>query len=64
MFQLGPHKALGKDGLSTSFFQKHWAWVGEDEINFTKKVFHKGEVPEDMNQTLISLILKHATLRT
>lgn len=61
VFYLGPHKAPGPDGLLASFFQKYWAWVGEDVIHFVKGIFHTGVVPEEMNQSMICLIPKQDT---
>ena len=53
-----PYKAPGVDGLYAGFFQRFWLVVGDSVKREIKEVFTKHEVPEYLNQTLISLIPK------
>lgn len=58
VFQLGPSKAPGPDGIPVSFFQQHWSVVGNMVIKFDTEVFVTGYVPESMNCSLICLLSK------
>ncbi|OMO65780.1 reverse transcriptase [Corchorus capsularis] len=58
MFSIGPHKAPGPDGFQARFFQKNWDTVGEAVTKSVKEAFSSGEVPLEMNKTLITLIPK------
>lgn len=60
MFELGPHKTPGPDGLPTCFYQKQWDWVGSSVCKFVLEVFASGVIPEGMNDSLICLIPKQA----
>jgi hypothetical protein len=42
LFQIGPVKALGPDGLSGCFFQRNWALMKKDVIDAVKDFFSSG----------------------
>lgn len=52
------YKALGPDGLHPGFFQKFWYYIRSSMIRFVKETFRTSQIPEGMNDTLISLIPK------
>lgn len=58
VFDMGPHKAPGPDGLPAVFFQNHWSCVGTAISEFVLNVFRTGVVPEQMNTSLICLLPK------
>jgi hypothetical protein len=58
LFQIGPHKAPGLDGLPARFFQRNWALLRAEICKAIKKFFHDGELPDGMNMTKIVLIPK------
>lgn len=53
-----PDKPPGIDGLNPSFFQVYWDIVGLDMCMFCKKFFATGDLPENINITLVCLIPK------
>lgn len=53
-----PDKAPGIDGLNPSFFQAYWSIVGKDVCTFCQKFFETGELPDNLNTTLVFLIPK------
>ncbi|CAL1413281.1 unnamed protein product [Linum trigynum] len=57
--QMGPTKAPGSDGFSAGFFQKNWGVVGPKVIEIVMNFFRNGELPQELNHTLISLIPKY-----
>ena len=57
---LKPLKALGPDGIHARFFQAYWQQVGTLEVNQVFKVFQSSTMPPHPNETLITLIPKHA----
>lgn len=54
-FNLGAHKAPGPDGIPAIFFQRFWSWV---VAAFVLKVSQTGEVPAEMNESVICLLPK------
>ncbi|KAK5793588.1 hypothetical protein PVK06_034740 [Gossypium arboreum] len=60
MFEMGPIKAPGDDGLLTLFYQKCWHIVGEDVINFCLQTLNKDKDFKQINSTNIVLIPKVA----
>jgi hypothetical protein len=58
LFQIGPLKAPGPDGLPARFFQRNWGVMKEDVINAVKRFFEEGRMPEGVNDTTIVLIPK------
>ena len=57
-FSLGALKTLGGDGLNGLFFQQHWDVVGADVCEAIKSFFSEGNIPEEVNVTLIVLTPK------
>jgi hypothetical protein len=58
LFQIGPLKAPGPDGLLGRFFQRNWALLKEDVIPAVKEFFATGVMPPGVNDTCIVLIPK------
>ena len=53
LFQIGPLKAPGPDGLPARFFQRNWGLVKEDVIQAVKEFFSTGVMPPGVNDTCI-----------
>ena len=58
LFQIGPLKAPGPDGLPARFFQRNWGCLKEDVVHAVKLFFELGTMPEGVNDTAIVLIPK------
>ena len=58
LFQIGPLKAPGPDGLPSRFFQRNWSILKEDVIKAVKEFFVTGIMPPGVNDTCIVLIPK------
>ena len=58
LWSLKPFKALGVDGLHAGFFQFFWEDVKGSVCKEVMEVFESKVVPDYLNETLISLILK------
>jgi hypothetical protein len=58
LFQIGPLKAPGVDGLPARFCQWNWGTMKEEVINAVKLFFVTGRFPEGANDTAIVLISK------
>jgi hypothetical protein len=58
LFQIGPLKAPGKDGLPACFYQRNWALLKADVIAAVKDFLLNGTIPEGINDTVIVLIPK------
>ena len=58
VFQLGPQKAPGPDGLPAFFFQHYWEIVKTDVFNTIHAFFHSGSLFKPPNHTYITLIPK------
>lgn len=58
VFQLGPHKAPGPDGIPAFFYQEYWSFVKQDIFNYFHAFFHSGSMLRSLNQTYITLIPK------
>ena len=57
-FNIGGLKAPRADGLPAIFFQRYWNCCKKDLTQMVAECLVKGCVPEEINQTLISLIPK------
>lgn len=57
-FAMHPDKAPGMDGLNPSFFQAYWNIVGSDVCKFCQRFFDTGDLPANINTTLVCLIPK------
>ena len=58
LWALKPFKALGINGLHAGFYQYFWTDVKELVCHEVINIFEKREMPEFLNETLISLISK------
>lgn len=58
VFSMHSDKSPGIDGLNPWFYQAYWEIVGQDVTKFCKKFFETGELPENVNRTLVCLIPK------
>ena len=58
LFQIGPLKAPGCDGLPARFFQRSWALLKLESVAAVREFFVNGVMPEGVNDTSIVLITK------
>jgi hypothetical protein len=58
LFQIGPLKAPGPDGLPARFFQRNWALLKGEICNAIELFFKEGVFPDNFNLTKIILIPK------
>lgn len=57
-FSLGSLKAPGPDGFNGLFFQKNWESVKTDVSKAVCEFFNGGDIPHDLNETVVTLIPK------
>ena len=58
LWTMKPFKAPGLDGLHAGFFQRTWDTIGETVIKEVREIFVTRIMPNNLNQTLITLIPK------
>lgn len=58
MESLGELKAPSPDGLNGLFFKKNWDTIGADVCKAIKGFFENGQLPLEMNETIVTLIPK------
>ncbi|KAJ3708440.1 hypothetical protein LUZ61_012145 [Rhynchospora tenuis] len=58
LFQMGPDKSSGPDGVTARFLQENWHILGYEIVSQLKKVFQTEEVPDDWLKCRVTLILK------
>ena len=63
LFQMGPMKSLGPDGMNALFYQKFWHIVGDDVTNVVLHFLNYGIMDPEINYTYIVLIPKIKSLK-
>ena len=58
LFQMGPTKAPGPDGMNALFFQKFWHIVGNNVVSAVLDFLNNGYMVPELNHTYIVLIPK------
>lgn len=58
IFQMGPSKAPGPDGMNANFFQKHWHIIGQEVAEYVIDVINGDREMASLNATHIVLIPK------
>ncbi|KAJ1695019.1 hypothetical protein LUZ63_011717 [Rhynchospora breviuscula] len=58
LFQMGPDKCPGPDGITARFYQQNWQVFGEEMVQQIRKIFVEEVVPEDWLQCAVALIPK------
>ena len=58
LFQMGPTKAPGPDGMNAFFYQKFWHVVGNNVVLVVLDFLNNGNMIPDINHTNIVLIPK------
>ncbi|XP_022014453.1 uncharacterized protein LOC110913945 [Helianthus annuus] len=58
MFSIAGNKSPGPDGYTSVFFKKSWDIVGNDICHAVRDFFDNGELLQQLNHTVISLIPK------
>ncbi|KAK2638397.1 hypothetical protein Ddye_026192 [Dipteronia dyeriana] len=58
VFDMGPLKAPGRDGLPAIFYQKFWSIVVQDVVVTCLKCLNEGASLDNMNDNLFTLIPK------
>ena len=58
LFQMGPTKAPGPDGMNALFFQKFWHIVGDNVVNAVLEFLQSSNMVSNINHTYIVLIPK------
>jgi hypothetical protein len=64
LFQIGPLKAPGPDGMPGRFFQRNWALLKDEVVRAVKGFFETGIILEGLNDTTIMLIPKGTNPKT
>lgn len=58
VFELGDLRALGIDRFNGLFYQKNWEVIQFEVCNSVQLFFSTGAIPEQVNETVVSLIPK------
>lgn len=57
LFQMIPDKSPSPNGFNPGFYQKFWGIIGRDIVKLVYNFFSNKEVPEELNDTHIVLIV-------
>ena len=58
LFQIGPLKSLGPDGLPARFYQQSWVILKTEIVAVVRCFFSTGIMPHGVSEALIFLIPK------
>jgi hypothetical protein len=58
LFQMGPTKSPGPDGLPALFYQRHWPIIQGKVCNAVREFLAGGDSPSDFSDTVLVLIPK------
>ena len=58
LFQIGPNKSSGPDGMPVLFYQKYWHIVGEEITKTALNILNGNDSRLEINHTYIVLIPK------
>ncbi|KAJ4779287.1 reverse transcriptase [Rhynchospora pubera] len=58
MFQMGPDKSPGPDGVTPRFLQNYWHIIGPDVVQQIREIFHTGHIPDGWLKCKVVLIPK------
>lgn len=61
--ELSPAKAPGPDGMTASFYQQYWSFVGPAICDMVKSFFSSGFLLKQLNHTFVALIPKTTNLK-
>lgn len=61
LFQIGPFKALGPDGLPAAFYQRYWRVVQPDMLATVHSFFHSDLILKYLNHSFLTLTPKSAS---
>jgi hypothetical protein len=66
LFMMKPNKSPGPDGFTAGLYQKHWLLLKDDICEAVLNFLGGGELPTDVNKTILVLIpkIKHPTEMT
>jgi hypothetical protein len=58
LFMMHPNKSPGPDGFTAGFYIRHWNILKEDVCSAVRHFLNGGDMPEDVNKTILVLIPK------
>lgn len=61
VFDIGDSKSPGPEGYTTAFFKASWSIIGEEITDAILEYFATGQLPKEVNHTIIALLPKVST---